>query len=251
MKEGRRVLVAGAVSIVAGLVVVFCSWFFFASVGCADPWPGCRNIPFDWHLGLVGMVLVTIGLGFLTYHFRGKMKNDKEETPVFISVMITFILFIIITAVVYNPLISPYDFIRDSDLDGYADDIDDFPDDKDRHMVTWLDVEVTWENTSTNYTARISSVYVYLDGEPTDTSVMRLVIRWLPYYYYENTEEIGVLADIEGRWVGGVRYQDNAPLGLFGMDDVFSFDKTVFDTRADALIVDDLGYEVAGFEITD
>lgn len=242
----------GVACIAAGGIVLFLSWFLFGNVGsCADPWPGCRSVPFDWHLGLVGMILVTVGLGSLAYSARRKMRTDKEETPVFISLMATMVLFIIITVTVYNPLISPYDFIRDSDLDGYSDDIDSFPNDKDRHMPTYLDIDVTWENTSTEYVARVSTVYVGLDGEPTDTSIMRLVIRWLPDYSVAHSDEIGTLEDLEDVWVGGVKYQDNAPRGLFGLDDVFSFDKAVFDIQADAYILDDMGYEIAYFRVVD
>jgi len=242
-------MVLAAVSIIAGAIVLFCSWFFFAIVGCADPWPGCRYTLFDWHLGLVGMVLITLGLGLFAYSVRQKAKLDKEKIPLSISAFVFFALFVLITVIVFNPLISPYDFIRDSDLDGYADDHDSFPHDKDRYMPTYLEIELTWENTTTNYTARISSVYFVLDGEPTDTSVMRLVIRWLPDYIITHTEEFGILEDLNGRWVRGVRYQDNSPIGLFGLDDTFSFDIGVFDITAEAYVLDDAGYLVARFPI--
>ena len=246
----KRGAVFGAVSIVAGAIVLFLSWFLFGSVGsCGDPWPGCRTIPFDWHLGLVGMVLITAGLGLFAYSNRLKMKKDRGKTPQFISAIVMFILFVLITVIVFNPLISPYDFIKDSDLDGYTDDTDSFPHDRDRHMPTYLDVTIGWENTTADYVARISSVYAYLDGEPTDTSVMRLEIRWLPNYYNAYSEEIGTLKDIENDIVNGIRYQDNAPIGLFGLDDTFSFDKGEFVRAADARILDDLGYLVAGFQI--
>lgn len=246
----KRAAVFGAVSIVAGAIVLFLSWFLFGSVGsCGDPWPGCRTIPFDWHLGLVGMVLITAGLGSFAYSNRLKMKKDIGKTPLFISAIAMFILFVLITVVVFNPLISPYDFIRDSDRDGYTDDVDAFPRDKDRHMPTYLDLTISWENTTTDYVARISGVYLILGGEPTDTSVMRLQIRWLPEYYNAYGEEIGILKDIENAAVSGVRYQDNAPIGLFGLDDTLSFDKGEFARAADALILDDAGYMVAWFHI--
>lgn len=249
MLGGKRAWVLGVVLIVAGATILFCSWFFFIGVGCGDPWPGCRYVPFDWHVGLVGMILITFGLGSFAYSARLKMKTDRGETPMFVSAIAMFILFVLITVTVYNPLISPYDFIRDSDHDGYTDDIDSFPHDKDRYMPTYLDVTISWENTTTDYVARISSVYAYLDGEPTDTSVMRLEIRWLPDYYNAYSEEIGTLKDIENTAVNGIRYQDNAPIGLFGLDDTFSFDKGEFVRAADARILDDLGYLVAEFQI--
>ncbi len=199
MLEGKGATVIGAVFIIAGTIVLFLSWFLFGSVGsCRDPWPGCRSVPFDWHVSLVGMIFVTTGLGLFGFSAHRKMKTDKNESPVFISIMATFVLFIVITVTVYNPFISPYDFIRDSDGDGYTDDIDSFPKDKDRHMPTSLEIGITWENTSTNYSARVTSVYYYLDGEPTDTSVMRLVIQWLPEHMQSYSEEIGTLEDIEG-----------------------------------------------------
>jgi len=247
---GKRAWVLGAVLIVAGATVLFCSWFFFIGGYCGDPWPGCRMVPFNWHVGLVGMILITSGLGLFAYSARLRMKTDREGTPVFVSAVAMFTLFVLITVTVFNPLISPYDFIRDSDRDGYTDDIDSFPHDKDRHMPTHLDLTVSWENTTTEYVARISSVYVYLDGEPTDTSVMRLVILWVPEYANAHFEEIGTLAEIEGSWVDGVRYQDNAPFGLFGLDDVFSFDMDVFNAQADAHIIDDGDYDVAYFRVT-
>lgn len=246
----RRWVVLGIAFIVVGGTVLFLSWLLFGSVGsCRDPWPGCRTVPFDWHIGLVGMILVTAGTGTLAYSARLKMKMDSGQTPMFISAIVMFVLFVLNTVIVFNPLISPYDFIRDSDRDGYTDDIDSFPKDGDRHMPTYLEVGITWENTSTNYTARISSVYVALDGEPTDTSVMRLEIRWLPNYFNAHSEEIGTLEEIESSWVKSVRYQDSAPIGSFGLDDSFSFDKSVFDAAADAYILDDAGYLVARFQI--
>ena len=251
MLEGKRVSVIGAIFVVLGAIVLFLSWILFGSVGsCGDPWPGCRSVPFNWHVGLVGMILVTTGLGLFGLSAHRKMKTDKNEMPAFISIMVTFTLFIIITVTVYNPFISPYDFIRDSDGDGYTDDIDSFPKDKDRHMPTSLEIGITWENTTTNYSARVTSVYFYLDGEPTDTSVMRLVIQWLPEYSQSYSEDIGTLKDIEGVWKDGVMFEDNAPLGLFGLDDVFFFDIDIFDAQADAYILDDLGYYVADFQIT-
>jgi len=243
-------MVIVAVSIAAGATVLFCSWFFFQSIGCGDPWPGCTYTLFDWHLGLVGMILITFGLGLFTFVARQKGKTDREKMPLFISAFVFFALSVLITVVVFNPLISPYDFIRDSDLDGYTDEADAFPHDKDRYMPAKLDVEISWENTSTYYGARIASVYVLLDGEPTDTSVMRLVIRWLPDYTLAHSEEIGTLREIEGVWTEGVKYQDNAPLGLFGLNDLLMFDTSVFDIAADAHVLDDMGYEVAEFQVT-
>ena len=196
------------------------------------------------------MAFVTIGLGVFTYSSRRKMKTDKQEQPIFIALAVTFVLFIVITVTVYNPLISPYDFVRDSDLDGYTDDIDAFPRDKDRHMPTMMEVGVSLENTSTNYTARITSVYYYFNGEPTDTSIMKLNIQWLPEYSTSHSEEIGTLLEITDVWKGGVKFQDNAPVGLLGLDDVFSFDKEIFDVQADAYILDDGGYFVTDFQIT-
>ena len=250
MQEGRRPSVIATVLILAGAIVLFCSWFFFLSVGSGNPYMGSSTVLFEWHIGLIGMVLVTIGLGLITYSSRRKSKMDRKAMPQFMSAAVFFILSVLITVVVFNPLISPYGFIRDSDLDGYTDDMDSFPHDKDRYMPVVLDIEVAWENTSTNYIARVSGVYVIFDGETTDTSVMRLVIRWLPDYYNVNSEDYGTLQSLDGTWTDGVRYQDNAPLGLFGLNDVFSFDTGVFNKAAEAHVVDDAGYGVTDFQIT-
>ena len=250
MLEGKWTTVIGAICMVAGAAILFLSWFLFGGVGsCGDPWPGCTGIPFDWHVGLVGMVLVTAGLGVFAFTARRKMKTDEQATPVFIAVMVTFVLFIIITVTVYNPYTSPYDFIRDSDGDGYTDDIDSYPHDEDRYMPTYLQVEITWENTSMNYVARITGVYYLLNGAPTDTSLMQLEIEWAPDYVTAHVDQIGTLKDIDGTWVDGVMYRDNAPAGLFGLNDAFSFDIATFDFSADAYILDDLGYIVTWFHV--
>lgn len=250
MPEGRRELLLGGISVVAGVVVIFCSWFFFVGIGCGDPWPGCHQVVFNWRLGLVGMILVVLGLGMFTHQAFTRMKTDQDHRPIFISAMALLVLFVLITVVAFNPLVSPYDFIRDSDGDGFTDDIDSFPHDKARHMPTYFDVELAWENTSSNYTARISNVYYYLNGGPTDTSIMRLDITWVPEHSISYNDTIGILADIDGKYADGVIYWDNAPLGLFGVNDTISFDKSVFDVAADAWIYDDMGNLMTSFHIT-
>jgi hypothetical protein len=251
MRARKGLLVAGVVSVVAGLVVIFCSWFFFASIGCGDPWPGCTTTVVEWRLTLVGMLLIILGFGIFAYLAYGRIRTSIDGAALFASTTVFLVLFIVITAIVFNPMISPYDFIRDSDGDGYTDDIDDYPHDKRRYMPTVLQVEITWENTSTNYTATIAAVYYILDGWPTDTAIMQLsIIRAPNYFSVMRTEEVGTLSEIEGSWVDGIMYEDEVPLGLLGVNDSFSFDVNEFDIAADVSIRDDMDYMVTWFSVT-
>ena len=251
MTKRSALCVIGLVLIIVGVVVLFLSWFLFLGYGCADPWPGCHTT-YSAEFGLIGMAIATVGVWLTAYSAYLKMRENREAMPKFVSTTAFAILMMIILLTVFNPLISPYDFIRDSDLDGYHDDIDNYPHDKSRHMVTWIQLEISWQNTSTNYNAMIADVWVIIQGEELSTSILELEINWLPHYITAYDEEIGNLAEINSQWVKGVRYDDNSPVGIFGTADTFSFDRGVFeDHPSDISISDDFGYVVTYFTIVD
>jgi len=251
VSKRKTTWVIGLILVAVGAVVLFLSWFLFTGYGCADPWPGCHTT-YAWQWGFIGTVIATVGIWLIAYSAHLKTREDRGAMPLFVSMTAFAVLAMIILVTVFNPLISPYDFIRDSDLDGYHDDIDDYPHDKSRHMVTWLQLDIAWENTSTNYTARIADVWVIIQGEELSTSILELGVNWLPHYMTAYDEKIGNLAEMNGQWVNGVKYVDNSPVGIFGTGDIFSFDVGVFeDHPSDVSIADDYGYVVAYFTVVD
>ena len=165
----------------------------------------------------------------------------------FLSIAALFVLSLIILFTVFNPLISPYDTIRDSDLDGYTDDIDAYPHDQSRHYAPFIQLTVAWANTTTNYSAIVTNVGYIVYEDPIPLSRIVLAVRLYSASYFAYNEDIGTLEELDGVWIEGASYTDNAPFNELTADDVFSFDKEEFYMAFEPMLMDDKGHQIAVF----
>ncbi|OGS42465.1 MAG: hypothetical protein A3K67_04210 [Euryarchaeota archaeon RBG_16_62_10] len=207
---------------------------------CADPMIGCYRVFAFWP-AFAGMLLVVAGAAIITFACRGIAKRDPAGRPLFYFSAAMLTVSAVILFVGFNPLISPYPFIRDSDLDGYSVDQDMHPEDRSRYFSTYLQAEVSWSNTSTNYSATITDLVFALDGSPIDTSGLYLIVAVYPYSYVYG-EEIGRLDEINNTWTDGVLYSDGAPYGLLSVNDTVTLDRAGIPAEFEVWVEDDHGY---------
>jgi hypothetical protein len=152
---------------------------------------------------------------------------------------------VLVLVVVFNPLISPFESVRDSDLDGYTDEFDAYPHDKHRSVPEWLELKVTRENTATNWSVRITNIKV-LEG----SGVLETDEVFLDAYLYGSTSnamiwDIGRLSELNGTWNTHIKYLDGAPYGFLSVNDTFLLDKDEYLEGTYLRIVDDHDYIIS------
>jgi len=246
MLEGKRVWVLGTLFVIAAVVLLFLTYLTSLVIGCGDPVPGCHNAV-NVGLGVIGMSVLATGLAFFMTGARRRMMDSKESRMTFLSIAAFFMLSLIILFTVFNPLISPYDYIRDSDLDGYTDDIDDYPHDQSRHYAPFIQLTVAWANTTTNYSATVMNVGYIVYEDPIPLSRIVLTIRWYAKSYTAFNRDVATLEELDGAWIDGASYRDNAPSGELSANDTFAFDTSVFNVEFIPMLMDDKGYQMAVF----
>jgi hypothetical protein len=246
MLEGKRVWILGTLLVIVGAALLFITALSSVEVSHGDPVPGFHN-QVGVELGVIGMVATAIGLGSLMIDARKRGADSKEGRMTFLSIAAFFVLSLIILFTVFNPLISPYDTIRDSDLDGYTDDIDAYPHDQSRHYAPFIQLTVAWANTTTNYSAIVTNVGYIVYEDPIPLSRIVLAVRLYSASYFAYNEDIGTLEELDGVWIDGASYTDNAPFNELTADDVFSFDKEEFYMAFEPMLMDDKGHQIAVF----
>jgi hypothetical protein len=106
---------------------------------------------------------------------------------------------------------------------------------------------VDWENTTTNYSVTITDIhsYVYVDQGPLSRIV--LAVRWYAESYFAYTKDIAPLDELDGVWIDGATYTDNAPINELSANDKFTFDASVYYVAFEPMLKDDAGHVIAFF----
>lgn len=246
MLEGKATWILGGIFVGLGSALLFLA-YMTSSVGfCGDPVPGCHSLV-NVELGILAMSVIAAGLGFMTTGARRRMGESTELRVRFISIASFFVLSLIILFTVFNPLISPYDSIRDSDLDGYTDNIDAYPHDKSRHYAPFVELVGVWENTTTNYSFTVTDIWVYVYEDLGPLSQIVLTVKWYSESYFAYLEDVATLAEIDGVWIDGVSYIDNAPLSELSANDTFKLDSEIYHVAFELFLSDDAGHTIAFF----
>jgi hypothetical protein len=244
MLEGKTTWVLGGILVGLGSVLLFLTYLTSMVGFCGDPAPGCHSLV-NVKLGILAMSVLAAGLGFMTMGAHGRMRESLEMRVRFMSIASFFILSLIILSTVFNPLISPYDTIRDSDLDGYTDNIDSYPHDQARHFPPFFELIVEWENTTTNYSFTVTDIYDYMLIDPGPLSRVVLTIRWYSESYFAYSEDVATLEELDGAWIGGTMFMDRGPLGELSVNDSFTFDTTIYHVAFEVYLSDDAGHMIA------
>ncbi len=246
MLEGKAIWIVGSLSVIIGAVLLFLTVLSSTVTSHGDPVPGSHN-QVSVELGIMGMVATSIGSGLFVIGARRRAASSKEARMTLLSISAFFVLSLIILFTVFNPLISPYDAIRDSDLDGYTDDIDAYPHDQSRHYAPFIQLTVAWANTTTEYSATVTNVGYVVYEDPIPLSRIVLTVRLYSASYFAYNEDIGTLEELDGVWIDGASFTDNAPLDELSAGDAFSFDAGEYYMEFEPLLTDDEDHQIAVF----
>lgn len=248
MEEERWLWVGGGASVAGGLLLLFLWWSTTLTFGCPDPGI-CHATPVN-SLGVAGMALLALGVGLFTFAAWLMARGNPDFKALFYFVSINLVVVLVVFAVVFNPLSSPIDYIRDSDLDGTTDDHDFYPNDKDWDHPTVLQLEIAWANTSTNWTVHVKDVYVlWWGGPPALTEDHILVVTKYASTSHPYDVEIGTLEEVNNTWEKGVQFLDGRPYGLLSANDTFILDCRLYLRGTDVTVFDSAGYETCSFSI--
>ncbi len=246
MMEDRWLWVTGGICIAAGAALLLLSWLTMG-FGCADP-GGCYT-GYSIEVGASGMILVVLGVGLFAFAGWLRARRNSDARPMLYLLSANFVVALMVLLTVFNPLISPIDFIRDSDLDGWTDDRDYYPKDNDRTHPTVLQLYLSWANTSTNWTAIIEDVWVIWAGpEPTTDSLVLQVTKYASTSHPLDIE-VGTLAELNNTWLEGVQFLDGEPYGLLSGNDAITLDSREYLQHTTVRIVDDYGWQVCWIDI--
>ena len=148
------------------------------------------------------------------------------------------ILLILITAIVFNPLLSPVDGVHDSDLDGYADNVDHFASDP----RLWNDEGISFTlNESENETCWVIVITQVQSPHQVNTNEVFLQIR-------DHSQIIFLplpptpLNEISSSYFMGAHFIDSAPLGYMNIGDELIIQKGVYKKFSDILLSDYTGW---------
>jgi len=246
MLEGRITWMLGGILVGLGLVLLFLTYYTSLVGFCVDPVPGCHS-HLNVKLGILAMSVLAAGLGSMTMGAHGRMRESPEMRARFMSTASFFILSLIILFTVFNPLISPYDSIRDSDLDGYTDSVDAYPHDKSRYYAPFVQLIGEWENSTTNYSFTVTDIWVYVNEDLGPLSRIVLTVQWYSESYFAYVEDVATLEELDGAWIDGASFTDGAPLNELSANDTFTLDSGIFNVAFELALSDDAGHTIAFF----
>lgn len=166
-----------------------------------------------------------------------EIRNSKR----FIRPLILII--ILITAIIFNPLLSPVDGIHDSDLDGYADSIDVVP--FDPRFWSGEDTGISFileqsENT-TDWLIVISEI------QSSRQVFVNEVFVWARSFINDVFLPPTPLSEMSSSHYMGVHFNDSPPIDYLNIGDQISLDKSVYGKSSMVQLKDSTGVLSFGF----
>ena len=167
---------------------------------------------------------------------RDFMENKRSEHQIK-SLMIVIIL---LAVMALNPLISPVEGIHDSDLDGYANAVDNYPNDP-RY---WGGNQPIYINLGVGKNTTDWLIVVKQVDASRQVDVNEVFIQTLtssPQTYQPIHGPLIALGDNSSLNFIGAHYLDSAPLGIISVGDRITFNKTTYDGGTSILLTDPTG----------
>lgn len=138
------------------------------------------------------------------------------------------IIIILVAVVMFNPLISPIDGIHDSDLDGYADAVDPFPNDPQfwgGNLPTQINLEL-----GGNITDWLITVTQISASHQIDANEIFIQIQTMSHETYQPIYlPLMALSDNSSLYSMKVHYFDSAPLGIMNVGDQIALNRSTYD----------------------
>ena len=156
-------------------------------------------------LAYLGSGLILAAVFLILYSFRGNQKaSSNRRYGLSNGVISTIVAGVLLFGILLNPLISPIRDYHDSDLDGYADWIDAFPNDREFHH--WL------HHSAIDYaksTPNSSSICLTVFSHTIDLSLneTRIIVKDPSGNLILDSS----LSEINGTYKEGVMFQNNYP----------------------------------------
>ena len=168
-----------------------------------------------------------------------EIRKSKRQIK---SLMILIILLAMLTL---NPLISPVDGIHDSDLDGYANAVDNYPNDP-RY---WGGNQPTWINLGVGENTTDWLIGVIQIDASHQVDANEVFIQTQIYSQETNQPIYGpliALSDNSSLNSVRVHYLDSAPLDVLNVGDQIVLSKTMYDGETSIRLTDSTGAQTFG-----
>jgi hypothetical protein len=150
------------------------------------------------------------------------------------------VIIILVAVIVFNPSISPIQGIHDSDLDGYSDVSDPFPNNPQfwgGNLLTQISLDV-----GGNTTDWLISVTQISASHQVDANEIFIQVQIVSNVTYQ-TEYLPLIALSDNSPLSsiGVHYLDTAPLGILNVGDQIALDKGTYNGNTSCLLTDSTG----------
>ena len=222
------------------LALSFASYLFLQILFTGDSFRSASTIEYPWIIGLFGAILVIIGLAIYFREFFQIRKRDVEKWVAntkrkFYVAVLFFIVMIFISAYLLNPLVSPFGMIHDSDLDGVADNADDYPNDPERQKVAGWIVPLNKTSTDTEWVLRVLGIASIASIEYISQSIYLSAPTldiYVKVWYANGSLSLGRWLNTmsSGIYYNGVKFVDNDLSETLNYWDYFALDKSYYES---------------------